>query len=416
MAELPKLRQELLYAFAILFAGALAVASMGMMLVVPRLQSGYAAAYATVMIIAVAAVFTWFGARILRRRLLDPLEVMVSSVEAILGGDLGMRVPDAGTRELSRLGAALNELTGTLITDRQALTENVQSLNETNRLLTEARDAMIRAEKMASVGRLGAGIAHEVGNPLGAIIGYLGLIARGSDARIADMALSAEREAQRIDRIIRGLLDFSRPRDAVSQPVDVNAVVRDTLELVGIQGHFKLVELDCVLADDAPLMIPGDPYQLQQALVNLLVNAADAVETTRNPRVCVATMRRAARPAEAHVPARRKDDPQGIDYSHRRRLARLQRWPQGDPASASGEVVEIAIADNGPGLPPELIDKVFEPFVTTKEPGKGMGLGLALCARLIEGMDGGIHAGNGADGGAVFRVVLPAMVGEVVET
>jgi two-component system, NtrC family, sensor kinase len=416
MLKNPNLRHELLGAFAVVFAGALAVAAIGMLAVVPRLETGPAVAYVVMLLTATVAVFMGFGARILRRRLLDPLETVVSSVEAISQGDLGIRLPPAETAELSRLGTALNQLAETLIADRQKLMENIQSLNETNRLLTEARDAMIRAEKMASVGRLGAGIAHEVGNPLGAIIGYLGLIARQADGRTAEMAHSAEREAQRIDRIIRGLLDFSRPRDAVSQPVDVNAVIRDTLELVGTQGHFKLVELECVLADDAPLMVPGDPYQLQQALVNLLVNAADAVEATKNPRVCVTTLRRAAHPAEAHVPARRRDDPHGIDYSHRRRLSRLQRWPQGDPASSSGDVVEIAILDNGPGLPPELIDQVFEPFVTTKEPGKGMGLGLALCARLIEGMDGGIYAGNGAAGGAVFRVVLPAMVGEVVQT
>jgi two-component system, NtrC family, sensor kinase len=414
MPDKPALRQELLASFAIVFAGALVVASVGIIAVVPLLRPGLGAAYVVTLLAAVVAIFAWFGARMLRRRLLDPLEAMVSSVEAISEGDLGMRVPDAGTAELARLGTAVNNLAETLIADRQALTQNIQSLNDTNRQLTDARDAMIRAEKMASVGRLGAGIAHEVGNPLSAILGYLGLLSRQTDGQLRDMAQSAEREAQRIDRIIRGLLDFASPRDAMSQPVDVNVVVHETLDLVRTQGHFKLVELEADVASDAPLMVAGDPHQLQQVLVNLLVNAADAAETVAGPRIRVATARRRARPAPAHVPARRRDDPRGIDYSHRRRLARLARWPEGDPESESGAVVEITVADNGPGLSAELIDQVFEPFVTTKEPGKGTGLGLALCASLIEGMGGAIHAGNAADGGAVFRVILPAVAAEVL--
>jgi two-component system, NtrC family, sensor kinase len=414
MPDQPTLRQELLGAFAVVFAGALVVASVGIIAVVPLLRPGFGAAYVVTLLAAVVAVFAWFGARMLRRRLLDPLEAMVSSVEAISDGDLGMRVPDADTAELARLSTAVNNLAETLIADRQALTQNIQSLNDTNRELTEARDAMIRAEKMASVGRLGAGIAHEVGNPLSAILGYLGLLGRQTDGQLRDMAQSAEREAQRIDRIIRGLLDFASPRDAMTQPVDVNVVVHETLDLVRTQGHFKLVELDADVASDAPLMVVGDPHQLQQVLVNLLVNAADAAETVPGPLIRVATSRRRARPAPAHVPSRRRDDPRGIDYSHRRRLARLARWPEGDPESESGAVVEITVADNGPGLSAELIDQVFEPFVTTKEPGKGTGLGLALCASLIEGMGGAIHAGNAADGGAVFRVILPAVAAEVL--
>jgi C4-dicarboxylate-specific signal transduction histidine kinase len=96
----------------------------------------------------------------------------------------------------------------------------------------------------------------------------------------------------------------------------------------------------------------------------------------------------------------------------------MPRWPAGDPESESGEIVELVVRDNGPGLPPDLIDQIFEPFVTTKEPGKGTGLGLAVCARLVEGMGGVIHADNAAEGGAVFRVLLPAIMAdaEVITT
>src|SRR5690606_4893999 len=126
--------------------------------------------------------------------------------------------------------------------------------------------------------------------------------------------------------------------------------------------------------------------------------------------------RRVVQAPPPHTPARRRGDPPGIDYSHRRRLALTSRWPSRDPESESGEIVEITVRDNGPGLAPELIDKIFEPFVTTKEPGKGTGLGLAVCARLIEGMGGVIHADNATEGGAVFRVLLPAEMAEVITT
>jgi two-component system, NtrC family, sensor kinase len=416
MPDRPTLRRELLGAFAVVFAGALFVALVGILYVVPQLDTAAAAGYVLTLLVADVVVFSWFGALLLRRRLLRPLDELVAGVEAISAGELDRRLPQSATRELDRLGTAVNQMAERLLSDRQQLTDNIRSLDETNRLLTEARNAMIRAEKMASVGRLGAGIAHEVGNPLGAIIGYLNLIGRHADGQRLEFVQAAEREAQRIDRIIRGLLDFARPREAMSQPIDVNVVVRDTLDLLRTQRRFAQLEIETVLNEETRPIITGDPFQLQQVMVNLLVNAVDALEDVREPRVTIMTVRRRTKSAEPHVPARRKEDPPGIDYSHRRRLPVVPRWPAGDPESESGDVVEIVVHDNGPGLDGDLVDQVFEPFMTTKEPGKGTGLGLALCARLIEGMGGAIHAGNADDGGAAFRIILPAAAAEVVPT
>lgn len=404
----PTLRRELVGSFAIVFAGALFVAVAGVVLVVPRLEPGAAAAYVVTLLLADLAVFTLFGAFMLRRKLLQPLGRMVADVEDISRGELSTRLPPAETLELARLSAAVNQLAERLIEDQWRLRENIRSLNETNRLLTEARDTMIRTEKMASVGRLGAGIAHEVGNPLGAIMGYLSLLGRSAEGQPAELVAAAEREAKRIDRIIRGLLDFARPRDVAPQATDVKRVILDTIELVQTQGHLTGVQLSSDLAAE-PAAISSDPFQLQQVFVNLLVNAADALEGVPDAQLTITMIRRPVQAAPAHTPARRKEDPPGIDYSHRRRLATTPRWPEGDPESPSGDVVEVTVADNGPGLPVGLIDQVFEPFVTTKDPGKGTGLGLALCARLVESMGGAIRADNAEEGGAVFSVVLPAL-------
>jgi two-component system, NtrC family, sensor kinase len=414
MSQLPTLRRELIGAFAIVFAGALLVAvGAGLFLYTLRPPPGVAALYVTFLIVADVAIFAWFGAHMLHRRLLDPLDRIVNEVEAVSQGDLGMRLADGETKELARLSVAVQQLAQTLFADQQKLEENIRSLNETNRLLTEARDAMVRTEKMASVGRLGAGIAHEVGNPLGAILGYLSLIGRGADAKQKELVEAAERDAKRIDRIVRGLLDYARPRDAVNQPTDVNRVVAETIELVDTQGHFGRMELETDL-DSESVGVMGDPYQLQQVFVNLLVNASHALADTQSPRLTVTTIRRPGNYTPEYKPQRRKEDPPGIDYSHRRRLATMARWPEGDPESDSGDVVEVIVSDNGPGLAPNIIDQVFEPFVTTKEPGKGTGLGLAVCARLIEGMGGAIRAGNNENGGAVFHVILPALPAEVM--
>ena len=407
MSPLPTLRRELIAAFALVFVGAFVVAASGVLLLVPRFSTPLQEAiYLGALLLIDVAIFTVFGQILIRERVLDPIDKLVAGAEAIARGELVVSLPDAETREMSQLTGALHNMAHRLIADQEQLAANIRSLDETNRLLMEARDAMVHAEKLASAGRLGAGIAHEVGNPLGAIIGYLGLLRRHASGQEVEMIESAEREAQRIDRIVRGLLDYSRPHEAKNQPLDVNRVIHDTVELVSTQGKFKRVQLDLKLADRLPDVM-GDPYQLQQVIVNLFVNAADALEQQEEAVVKVTTYQRMHRPAPP-LPARRKDDHPAVDYSHRRRLQAPPRALLADPGVSGESVVEIVIADNGPGIPKELVDQIFEPFVTTKEVGKGTGLGLAVCSRLIEGMGGIIRANDSTYGGATFRIVLPA--------
>lgn len=407
MSRLPTLRRELVTAFALVFAGALVVAAAGITFMLPRLNSpGAWTLYVVGLLAADVAVFAVFGSLLLRRRLWEPLDGMIEAVEAIAAGEHERRVPAGETEEMERLRTAVNRMAERLLSDQRELAANIRSLNETNRMLTEARDAMVRTEKLASVGRLSAGIAHEVGNPLGAIMGYLGLLARGAEGQTLKLASAAEGEARRIDRIVHGLLDYARPRDTREQRLDVNTVLAETLELVTSQGRFARVQVTRSFGSDMPTVV-GDPYQLQQVFVNLFVNAADALEESPEQRVEVSTEARAQQ-LPRYRPARRRDDPPGIDYSHRRRLAATARWKEDDPPAETGQVVEVVVRDNGPGMPSDLLDQVFEPFVTTKEPGKGTGLGLAVCARIVEGMGGTIRAESTVGEGTAFVLVLPA--------
>jgi two-component system, NtrC family, sensor kinase len=408
MSLLPTLRRELVTAFALVFAGALFVAAAGVLVLLPRFADPRQAAVFVVMLLVFdIAIFVGFGHYLLQWRVLTPIERMIGGVESISRGDLSARLPAGGSQEMARLAAAVNQMAEHLLSHQEMLAANIRSLDETNRLLTEARDVMIRSEKLASVGRLGAGIAHEVGNPLAAILGYLGILGRSADTRGRELIDAAEREARRIDRIVRGLLDYARPREARAEPMNVNDVIGETVELVRTQGRLTTIEVELGLAADLP-QVRGDPYQLEQVLVNLLVNASDAIGERRDGRLRVCTRARRVQ-AAPRLPTRRKDDPEGVDYSHRRRLFAAGRFPREDPDAPSGWVVEISVADNGPGIPRELLDQIFDPFVTTKEPGMGTGLGLAVSARLIETIDGRIRAENSPDGGAVFTILLPAL-------
>ncbi|MGQ0815134.1 MAG: sensor histidine kinase [Gemmatimonadota bacterium] len=415
MRPLPTLRRELVAAFALVFTGAFLVLSTGVLLLLPNLDTpGRAATYVGALLLFDVAIFAAFGHILIKKRVLEPIDRLVAGAEAIATGELVVNLPAAETHEMARLSEALNDMARRLIADQDQLAANIRSLDETNRLLTEARDAMVHTEKLASVGRLGAGIAHEVGNPLGAIIGYLGLLRKRINEKDSELIESAAREAHRIDRIVRGLLDYSRPREAKAQPLDINHIIHDTVDLVSTQGKFKRIRLQVELADKLPV-VNGDPYQLQQVLVNLFVNAADALEEHQDPVVRVSTIERMRRPAPP-LQARRKDDHPAINYAHRRRLHAPARSLLAEPGVSGGRVVEIMVADNGHGIPLELIDQIFEPFVTSKEVGKGTGLGLAVCSRLIEGMGGIIRADAKDDGGATFRIVLPAEINEAAKT
>jgi two-component system, NtrC family, sensor kinase len=402
---MPTLRRELLAALVVVFAGAMAVATVGIVLLLPQFeQPSEAALYVGLLMGADIAVFAIFGHIVVRRRVLDPLQQVVAEVEAIAEGDYERRIGGSDSEEVSRLAEAVNEMASRLIAHQRELAANIQSLQETNRELTEARDELVRAEKMASVGRLAAGVAHEIGNPLGAIIGYLGVLGRGLAPDRRELVDAAQAETRRIDRIVHGLLDYARPREARARTVEVNDVVERTVELLTVQGKLSRVAVRTALAPDA-MSVRADWNQLQQVLVNLMINALDAMEAVQSPMLELSTDMVTHRPRR-RLPARRRGDPPDIDYSHRRRFHSAPGLPRERAFPVASRVVRIVVADNGEGIPAEHRAHVFEPFFTTKEPGKGTGLGLAVAARLVDAMGGTIEVeSNGS--GTRFSVLLP---------
>jgi signal transduction histidine kinase len=297
-----------------------------------------------------------------------PLDRLTRSSELLAAGSLDVRVPERGSAEVVRLAAAFNEMAAQLRAERDALEQRLHELERTAHELRSAQQQVIHGEKLASVGRLAAGVAHEIGNPLSAILGLVELL-RGDaapPAQSAEFLERIQRETERIHRIIRDLLDFSR-RDPEGelrgQTADVAEVVADAVNLVRPQKDSREVRIEVDIDPGVGRVLAPQP-RLTQVLLNLLLNAVDALE------------------GRGTVTVEARAEPDGGCL--------------------------LAVSDDGPGLPAAVLERLFEPFTTTKPPGKGTGLGLAVCHALVEGMGGRIGAVNRPEGGARFEVHLRA--------
>ncbi len=339
-------------------------------------------------LLADVVVFTAFGLYLLRARLVLPLRRLAAAARAIADGNWAARVPAEGPRETWALANAFNEMTEALEVRSGALEKAVVDLRESNRSLREARAGLDRAERLAAVGCLAAGVAHEVGNPLGAMLAFLDLARR--DAGLSNEARGylerAGSEGQKVRGILRQLLDFSRPPRTERAAVDLTAVCRETAELVSAQRRYADVSIEVVAEGDPPPAL-ADRNIVAQIVLNLLLNAGDALrEGTPEPHVRITV-----RPAAA---ASRRGDT--ADAARPRR---------------SFESVECVVADNGPGIPAPERERVFDPFYTTKPPGEGTGLGLSNALRFAEELGGSLTLDADAPGpGSVFVLRLPAVV------
>jgi len=315
--------------------------------------------------LGVAAFVIWGASSMLVRgvarpvdRILDAARNLQSAApgELPLLGDSGLGL-DQAALAFERTAAALAE-------ERVRLAGKVVELTAANAALATARASLVRSEKLATVGRLAAGVAHEVGNPLGAIAGYAELararLGPEADPSIRDSLDRIAAAADRIDRIVRDLLDFARPARLEVRAVSVAGVVDAALRLATVQPRFKGVEVAVDIPGDLPPVLAEERH-LSQVLLNLLLNAGDAMEGQGRVRVV---------------------------------------------GRRAGDRVEVVVSDSGPGIAPDDLPRIFDPFFTTKEPGQGSGLGLAICHSIVESLGGTIDVASPPGGGAAFVLRL----------
>ena len=287
-------------------------------------------------------------------RITRPISNLASASVAIARGEFSPELPVESADEIGALTRSFNTM--------------ARSLRERDELLRErTRQQLTRSERLASIGRLAAGVAHEINNPLTGVLTFAHLLHRkapegSQDRQDLETIINA---TTRCKDIVRGLLGFSRQSEPHKQPSDLNAVVREAANLIRNQARISRVEIAEELAAGLPAMVI-DGNQLQEAAVNLLLNAIDAM-------------------------------PQGGRLAVRTR-----------PVAGPPEAVELEVADTGCGIPAANLEHIFDPFFTTKPAGKGTGLGLAIVYGVVTEHGGQINLASEVGRGTTVTVRLPA--------
>ncbi len=340
-----------------------------------------------------------FGSYLLSRCIVLPIRQLLAVTGKIADGDLTSRVPVPGNREIAELAMAFNGMLAALRKKKDEVDDHIRSLERINNDLKIARQETIRTEKMASVGLLAAGTAHEIGTPLAAIMGYAGILREElqDDSEKSDYLSRIEAEAGRIDRIIRSLLDYARPSRRDWEDVEIVDVLQNTIEMLDGQGVLKNVSVSLSAGGPVPLLT-ADRQELQQVFTNLIINARDAMPNGGTLTISVTVdgdndpdgspQRR------KEVRGRRRDDFRGAF------IATLNQ-------RSEKHFLRIDVQDSGSGIAKENLERIFDPFFTTKEPGKGTGLGLAVTARIVDSLGGRITVESFPENGTTFTVWLP---------
>lgn len=293
----------------------------------------------------------------LSRRLSGSVELLVAGAEQLACGNLGQRV------EL-RSGDEFQELAETFNGMAEALQARDQQLKD------QATRKVMESERLALIGQLAAGVAHEINNPLTGIVTYSHLLLERMPGESWERA-SVQKivtQANRCRSIVRGLLDFSRQRKPEKRLCNVNVVLQECVSLVANQALFQNIEIVKKFADGLPA-VPMDPSQIQQVFMNIIINAAEAMTTG----------------------------------------GRLVLETQLD---AQGRYVEVEFADSGCGIGEADLERIFDPFFTTKGPRQGTGLGLAISYGIVKEHKGTIAVESGLGKGTTFTVQLPVALEE----
>ena len=320
-------------------------------------------------------------AAFVRRMLQGPLTALTEGTHRIGSGDLGYQIHVRSGGELAELAGSFNTMSCQLQEARKeidAWTRTLeQRVEEKTRQLRGAQEEMLRVERMASIGKLAAVVAHEINNPLAGILTYAKLLkkklgrAPEPDSENISMLDLMESESRRCGEIVKNLMTFARPTSMNREPADLNTIIDRCVRLVRHQLKLRNVELHLCLSQDLP-RVPCDFGQIEQVILALVMNAIDAM-------------------------------PNGGNLTLRSERAK-------DPAK-----VRVEVRDDGVGMPPEIVANMFEPFFTTKEHGRGLGLGLAISRNIVERHGGKIEVASEPGRGTAFTITLP-LQSKVVQT
>ena len=343
-----------------------------------RLKGRLRLIHAAFLALSVAAISVAL-ALFLERRVTRPVTELVAGMRQAEEGSLSARVPaDRGgefgflARNFNRMVSHIEDLTASLESRvRQAtadLAERNRELHEANEKLWHAQLEIGRSERLATLGQMAATIAHELGTPLNSVLGYTQLLQRAPQApeQAAKLAV-IESQVQRMIETIRSVLDRTRDRDLRRDPVALGPLIEDALSLVSTRLAGRGLTARSEIPADLP-PVPGDAVALRQVVLNLLTNAIDATE----------------QPGRIVVSARV--------------LATNGRH---------GQSLELAVCDSGHGMTADEQRRVFEPFYTTKAPGRGTGLGLAIVEHIVRGHGGRVIVDSSPGQGTTMRVWLP---------
>jgi signal transduction histidine kinase len=327
------------------------------------------------------AVLVLFGGVFLDRSVISPVRKLASAAEKVAAGDYSLRVEVVEGNEVGQLAASFNRM--------------VEGILDAQERLRRSEKETFRADKLATVGRLAAGVAHEVGNPLMAIRGYAEHLLKHAPgpAESKECLGKIVEETRKMENIVRGLLSVASPGGGREGATDVNAVVRETLDMLSYRNLFRDIQVRTELGDVPKAAIAEDRFR--QVLLNLVINAVDAMGAGGVLTVTTRVIEGWS-PGQRPFLRRRATDPPGMDGT-----------PLRAPGALPGKGVAVSVADTGGGIPAADLPLLFDPFFTTKEPGKGTGLGLSVSRTIVEGAGGEIRAESEEGKGATFLVVLP---------
>jgi signal transduction histidine kinase len=308
---------------------------------------------------------------VLGRRLVGhPLEQLVAKTRRVGAGDFGGPVVLPGRDEFTELASSLNEMCEQLSAARERVEKETAARI---RALEELR----HADRLKSVGKLAAGVAHELGTPLNVVSARAGLIAAGrvKGPEVQESARIIKEQTRRMTDIIRQILDFARKRPSEKTPSDVVELVAETVDLLAPDARKRGLDLRLL---NAPSTVEADldRQQIRQVLMNLVMNAIQA--TPEGGKIEVG-------------------------------VGREKREPPTGQSGKGGDVVRIWVRDTGSGIPEDHINRVFEPFFTTKDVGAGTGLGLSVALGIVTEHDGWLEVESEVNEGSCFSVYLPSL-------